>query len=141
MATIQAPAPYIEPVVDAGPVRQILRMVAPIVVLVVAATAMALLGSQLVERLELPGDDAEATTAVSEAVIRPGNGPSVAATARSRIVGTACWLSDPIEVAADGTGAFIVTAGAGNVHCPGAEFREGFTLRWPAAHQPRTRPL
>ena len=140
MAIIELPAPTTEPVVDPGIVRQILRMVAPIVVLVVAATAMALLGSQLVERLELPADDG-ATTAVSEAVIRPGNGPSVAATARSRIVGTECWLSDPIEVAADGTGAFIVTAGAENVHCPGAEFREGFTLRWPAAHQPRTRPL
>ena len=139
MATIQLPAP--ERALFPQSVRQVVGMVAPIVVLVLTALAVSLVGSRLVERLELPIADAATTQATPTAVIRPGNGASVAATARSRIVGTECWLSGPVEVAPDDTGAFIVTSGADQVHCPNTTFREGFTLRWPAQHQPRLRPL
>jgi hypothetical protein len=138
MALIHLPVPARE--VGPGVIRQAVRMVAPIVLLVAAAWTMALVGGRIVERLEDTAGDGAAAQVGPPEVINPGNGPSVAATARSRIVSTECWLSGPIDVAAEGTGAYVVTGHADRVHCPDGQFEEGFTLRWPAQHQPGTRP-
>jgi hypothetical protein len=118
--------------------RQVARMLAPIPLLVLTVLVVTVVGGHLLGDPEAaPAGEVE-----PEAVIRPGNGPAVAATSRfPRIVSTSCWLSGPIEVAADGTGAFVVTSGARHVHCAGYRFRPGFTLRWPADDPPRTAPV
>lgn len=75
-----------------------------------------------------------------EAVIVGGQLPAVAATQGGQITDLDCMLTGPIEVAEDGTGAFIVTGGGPRVVCPHEVFRNGMTLRWPAAAPPDTVP-
>jgi hypothetical protein len=117
--------------------RQFLRMLAPIALLVGVVWVVTITGSRLFGDL----DGSPQRAVVERSVIRPGNGPAIAATFdRARIVSTACWLSGPIEVVPDERGSFRVMSGGEHVHCLGGRFREGFTLRWPAQRQPRTRP-
>ena len=132
MATIA-----LDPVAPTGS-RRLLGLAAPVLILALLAAGLVYGVSRLASMLTEP-IDAEPTRA-AQAVIEPGNGPAVAATARARIISLDCTLAGPVEVAGDGTGAFIVTAGAGQVRCPQGDFRNGFTLRWPSARPPQTRP-
>jgi hypothetical protein len=139
MATIHVPPLDLEPM-GAGWVRQALAMLAPILIIVLAATGSAFGGAAVLDRLTtLPVIDEP--TPAPDVVIRPGSGPAVGATARSRILGLDCTLRGPIEAAVDDSGAYVVTSVADQVRCANGRFREGFTLRWPAGRPPTTEPL
>ena len=138
MATIHVPPLDLEPI-GSGWIRQALAMLAPILIIVLAATGAAYGGAAALDRLTLPVMDAP--TPAPDVVIRPGSGPAVGATARSHILGLACTLRGPIEAAVDDSGAYVVTSGADEVRCENGRFRNGFTLRWPAGRPPTTEPL
>ena len=73
-------------------------------------------------------------------VIQPSLAPAVVATANGRIVDTDCLVQGPVTALLDRSGAYVVTAGAGDVTCPQASVRTGMNLRWPAETPPPTRP-
>jgi hypothetical protein len=133
VATIVVPAPE----VAVG--RRILAFAAQLLLLGLLAATIGGGGSWLISGLTQPVDAAPRPQ--PESTIRPGVAPAVAATARGRIVSLDCALTGPIEVAADRSGAYVVTSGADQVDCPTGHFREGFTLRWPIGSQPETVPL
>jgi hypothetical protein len=119
--------------------RRLASWIFPAVVILTVVGVLAGLGLWVESILTAPID--QERTRAAEALIRADQAPAVAATARGRIVDLDCTLQGPIEVAPDGTGAFIVTAGARQVACPDEGFRTGFTLRWPPERQPVTEPL
>jgi hypothetical protein len=137
MASIYLPEPTSEVLL---PVRthRVLELIGPLLVLAVLAGGLVFGLSWLGENLA--PTITEAPAAAPAAVIRPGNGPAVAATVRGRILSLACTLAGPIHVTEDGTGAYVVTSGADNVRCPRGQFHEGFSLRWPAGHAVATQP-
>src|SRR5215204_5667871 len=100
--------------------RRLVELAVPLLILALLAGGLVYGVSRLASALTAP-IDAEPTRA-AQAVIEPGNGPAVAATARARIVSLECTLAGPVEVAGDGTGAFIVTDGANQVRCPEGNF-------------------
>jgi hypothetical protein len=139
MATTYVPELRDETLAVDDAVPRVVGWIGAVALLALLATAMVLGASQLVSAM---GETLEADrTAAPQAVIRPGNGPSVAATQGARIVSRDCTLAGPVRVAPDGTGAFTVTSGAENVRCPDGDFRNGFTLRWPPDDPVQTQPL
>ncbi len=138
MATTYVPE-LRDPVVVDGTVHRLAGSLVALALLGLLATAMVVGATRLVSTMTESLDSQAAPTA--EAIIRPGNGPAVAATPRARILSVDCTLAGPVQVAADGTGAYTVTSGAGNVRCPDGRFREGDTLRWPPNHPVETGPL
>lgn len=93
-----------------------------------------------VANLALPAEG-DVTGEAPDAVILGGQGPAVAATSEGRILDLGCVLTGPVEVVADGTGAFVVTRGGPRVACPQATFRNGMNLRWPVESPPDTVPV
>jgi len=139
MATTYVPELRDDALADGATFGRVAGWVVGVALLALLATTMIVSASRLVEGMSETLDAQGSPPA--EAVIRPGNGPAVAATQRARIVSVECTLTGPVQVAADGTGAFTVTSGAENVRCPDGPFREGFTLRWPPEHPVRTEAL
>ena len=138
MASIYLPTPTAEVLVP----ERTHRLLGLLLLVLVAGLVVGGLvsGSRwLDENLAVAG--AAPPTPEAQAVIRPGNGPAVAATVRGRILSLDCTLAGPVEVAEDTTGAWVVTSGAENVRCSHGQFREGFNLRWPPGHQVATEPL
>jgi hypothetical protein len=138
MASIYLPTPTAEVLVP----ERTHRLVRPVVaLLLVAAVAVGAASGLRWVADALTASSTAVPHPVAQAVIHPGNGPAVAATVRGRILSLECTLAGPIEVAEDGTGAYVVASGADNVRCPHGQFREGFSLRWPARHPVTTAPL
>lgn len=112
---------------------------------VAATTVLALCGAFAtaavwgVSALALPAGG-DVPSQAPESVIVGGQLPAVAATQGGRIIDVDCVVAGPIEVAEDGTGAFVVTGGGPRVTCPHEAFHNGLTLRWPAAAAPDTVP-
>lgn len=113
---------------------------------VVATFTVLILGGALagaamwgIANLGLP-TEADVTGEAPDAVILGGQGPAVAATSGGRIIDIGCVVTGPVEVVADGTGAFVVTRGGPRVACPQGTFRNGMNLRWPVESTPDTVP-
>jgi len=114
--------------------RQWVLASASVLVLGVAFAAFAL---WVVSVFDVPGGG-DVPSRAPEAVIVGGQLPAVAATQGGRIIDVDCVVVGPIEVAEDGTGAFVVTGGGPRVTCPQEAFHNGLTLRWPADAAPDT---
>ena len=113
----------------------------------VAGTTVLTLGGGLaiaalwgVSALAVPGGG-DVPSQSPEAVIVGGQVPAVAATQGGRIIDVDCVVVGPIEVAEDGTGAFVVSGGGPRVICPHEAFHNGLTLRWPSDATPDTVPV
>ena len=109
------------------------------VTLLVLGGAFAAAGLWGVSALTVPVSD-DGPSQAAEAVIVSGQHPAVAATSGGLIVDVDCVLTGPVEVAGDGTGAYVVTGGGARVTCPQEAFHNGMTLRWPADAAPDVVP-